>query len=174
MPFASDGDWRFSRLPTRKTTNLQLNFNNIAKFIFFPVFSAITTTIAVYRKKSSIVEYVSAGALTGAMYKFNMGLRGMTAGCLVGGALGTVAGAATLLILKTTGMTMEEARYWQYEWRRNRDDAINDSFKTAIKGSEQDEPMFGEHDKMFAKSNSLDIKILESEESQKGEIKLKK
>lgn len=103
-----------------------------------------------------------------------MGLRGMTAGCLVGGALGTVAGAATLLILKTTGMTMEEARYWQYEWRRNRDNTINDSYKSAIRGSEQDEPMFEEHDKVFAaKKNSLDIKMLEAEESQKVDNKLK-
>jgi hypothetical protein len=44
----------------------------------------LTTTISVYRGHSSILEYVVAGSITGALYKCNMGLRGMA----VGGGLG--------------------------------------------------------------------------------------
>jgi hypothetical protein len=45
----------------------------------------LTTSISVYRGYSSILEYVAAGFITGALYKFNMGLAGMA----VGGGLGT-------------------------------------------------------------------------------------
>jgi len=45
----------------------------------------LTTSISVYRGYSSILEYVAAGCITGAIYKFNMGLAGMA----VGGGLGT-------------------------------------------------------------------------------------
>ncbi len=62
-----------------------------------------------------------------------MGLRGMVAGGLVGGVFGTVAGGVSLLILKMTGKSMEEVRYWQYKWRIERDQAINESMKVIIK-----------------------------------------
>lgn len=123
-------------------------------------FSAITTCVAVYRGKSSMIEYISAGAITGATYKFSMGLRGMTAGALVGGAFGTIAGGVTLLLLKSTGMTMEEARYWQYKWRSNRDDTVNDALKVDIRGSEIHEPLFDAHDSKHGTTN-LDLKILD-------------
>lgn len=45
----------------------------------------LTTSISVYRGYSSILEYAAAGCITGALYKFNMGLAGMA----VGGGLGT-------------------------------------------------------------------------------------
>jgi hypothetical protein len=44
----------------------------------------LTTSVSVYRGYSSILEYVAAGCITGALYKFNMGLAGMA----VGGGLG--------------------------------------------------------------------------------------
>jgi hypothetical protein len=45
----------------------------------------LTTSISVYRGYSSVLEYAAAGCITGALYKFNMGLAGMA----VGGGLGT-------------------------------------------------------------------------------------
>lgn len=125
-------------------------------------FSGITTTIAVYRGKSSMYEYILAGTVTGAMYKFNMGLRGICAGAIVGGALGTLGGAGSLLILKTTGMTMEEMRYWQYKWRSTRDDNINDSYKSSLKGTEYSDQFLEHHDKnVSVGTDKLDIKILD-------------
>lgn len=58
-----------------------------------------------------------------------MGLKGMTAGGIVGGFLGGIGGAVSLLILKLSGTSMEETRYWQYKWRSNRDEAIAESYK---------------------------------------------
>ena len=62
---------------------------------------SITTVIAVYRGKSSMYEYIAAGLITGGCYKTNMGLKGMAAGGLVGGALGTIAGGLSLGPIKT-------------------------------------------------------------------------
>lgn len=89
----------------------------------------ITTSISVYRGKSSFIEYVTAGALTGMGYKFNMGPRGMAVGGLLGGALGGIAGGLSLLILNASGMSMEEVRYWQYKWRAQRDAHIHGAIK---------------------------------------------
>jgi complex I assembly factor TIMMDC1 len=126
----------------------------------FLVFSGLSTTIAVYRGKSSMVEYVSAGLATGALYKFNMGLRGMAAGGLVGGFLGGIAGGISLFILRSTGLTMEEVRYWQYKWRSSRDDAINEGHKSALKGTEMSDDHLDKHDQVVG-TNRLDIKILD-------------
>lgn len=100
--------------------------------LFSTSYVAITTTISVYNGKSSIWEYLTAGVITGSTYKMNMGLRGMVAGGLVGGAFGTVAGCASLLILKATGKSMEEVRYWQYRWKIERDQTINEALKVKI------------------------------------------
>lgn len=53
----------------------------------------------------------------------------MAAGGIIGGVLGGIGGAASLLILNLSGTSMEEVRYWQYKWRANRDDAIADAYK---------------------------------------------
>lgn len=68
-------------------------------------------------------EYLSAGAVAGSLYKINTGLRGMTVGGLLGGGLGGLAGLFSLLVLKASGTSMEEVRYWQYNWKRERDQA---------------------------------------------------
>lgn len=55
------------------------------------------------------------------MYKFNSGLRGMAAGGILGCGLGGLAGVISLMVLKASGTSMEEIRYWQYNWKRERD-----------------------------------------------------
>uniref|UniRef100_A0A336M3E5 Complex I assembly factor TIMMDC1, mitochondrial n=1 Tax=Culicoides sonorensis TaxID=179676 RepID=A0A336M3E5_CULSO len=88
--------------------------------LFTTTYTAITTTIASYRGKSSIWEYLAAGGTTGALYKFNMGLKGMVSGGVVGAGLGGIAGLLTLGLLKLSGQTMEDVRYWQYKWQLKR------------------------------------------------------
>uniref|UniRef100_A0A0K8TKI9 Complex I assembly factor TIMMDC1, mitochondrial n=1 Tax=Tabanus bromius TaxID=304241 RepID=A0A0K8TKI9_TABBR len=100
--------------------------------LFTTCYAGITTCVSVYRGKSSIYEYLAAGSVTGALYKVNMGLKGMAAGGIVGLALGGVAGTLSLLLLKATGTTMEEVRYWQYNWKLERDAAVRESIKAQI------------------------------------------
>lgn len=58
-----------------------------------------------------------------------MGPKGMVAGGLVGGVFGTVAGVVSLGILKLSGRSMEEVRYWQYKWKLDRYETINEAMK---------------------------------------------
>lgn len=100
--------------------------------------------------------------MTGSLYKFSMGPRGMLAGGLVGGAFGTVAGGLSLLILRTTGMSMEEVRYWQYKWRMERDQNINLSLKNAL---EEKDPLLDNHNQKYGENLSLAHLDVKNEES---------
>ncbi|KAH8338502.1 hypothetical protein KR059_007691 [Drosophila kikkawai] len=112
--------------------------------LFTTSYFGIITCISVYRGKSSIYEYLAAGSLTGSLYKMNLGLRGMAAGGIIGGFLGGVAGVASLLLMKASGTSMEEVRYWQYKWRLERDDNIQQAFKKMTEGDEPE--LFKVHD----------------------------
>ncbi|BFF90548.1 RPII140-upstream gene protein [Drosophila madeirensis] len=122
--------------------------------LFTTSYFGIITCISVYRDKSSIYEYLAAGSLTGATYKMNLGLRGMAAGGIIGGFMGGIAGVASLLLMKASGTSMEEVRYWQYKWRVNRDDNIQAAFK---KMTEDEHPeLFKAHDERVSEDVSLD------------------
>ncbi|KAH8257837.1 hypothetical protein KR038_001748 [Drosophila bunnanda] len=112
--------------------------------LFTTSYFGIITCISVYRGKSSIYEYLAAGSLTGSLYKMNLGLRGMAAGGIIGGFLGGVAGVTSLLLMKASGTSMEEVRYWQYKWRLERDDNIQQAFKKMTEGEEPE--LFKVHD----------------------------
>lgn len=120
-----------------------------------------------------MIEHITAGAATGAGYKMNMGLRGMTAGALVGGVLGTIAGSITWGILKLTGKTMEEIRMYNYQWRTSRDDAIDAAVKNQVKGTDFSDSsnIMEHHDRKFHKSG-IDLKMVtELIEKEQAEIK---
>lgn len=119
--------------------------------LFTTSYIGIQTVISVYRGKSSVYEYLVAGGVTGAMYKFNMGLRGMTSGGLVGLTFGGIAGLLSLAILRATGTTMEEVRFWQYKWQDSRDQAIRDSIAKQSAGDP--DPLLEGHHEKFGSSN---------------------
>ncbi|XP_017117478.1 RPII140-upstream gene protein [Drosophila elegans] len=122
--------------------------------LFTTSYFGIITCISVYRGKSSIYEYLAAGSVTGSLYKMNLGLRGMAAGGIIGGFLGGVAGVTSLLLMKASGTSMEEVRYWQYKWRLDRDDNIQQAFK---KLTEDEQPeLFKVHDEKVPEQVSLD------------------
>lgn len=85
--------------------------------LFTGSITLFTTTISVYRGKSSIFEYLGGGTITGMLYKLKSGPKAMIAGGVVGGALGSIAGAVSLGLMYLTGTSMEEMRYWQYKWK---------------------------------------------------------
>ncbi|XP_037895420.1 RPII140-upstream gene protein-like [Glossina fuscipes] len=45
--------------------------------LFATSYCGIVTMISVYRRKSSLYEYLPAGLISGALYKVNMGLKGI-------------------------------------------------------------------------------------------------
>jgi len=130
--------------------------------LFTSTYVGIVTTISVYRGKSSIYEYVAAGAVAGAMYKVNTGLRGMTVGGLLGIGLGGVAGAISLVVLKFSGTSMEEVRYWQYNWKKDRDQSITAAeLKNSL--SERDPLLDAHGEAISVKDHSLQTIKVEKE-----------
>ncbi|KAF7993216.1 hypothetical protein HCN44_006276 [Aphidius gifuensis] len=89
--------------------------------------------IAAYRGKPGIIEYIGAGALSGGLYKLNMGVRGLAVGTIVGAACGTVAGATSIALLKLTGYTMEDIQQTQYEIKNLRDERVRAAHKNMLK-----------------------------------------
>lgn len=73
----------------------------------FPI-RASSTCLYVYRGKFDLINFTSAGALTGGIYKANMGVKGAFAGSIVGSTLGTVYGCLTLGLLYVTGTKIED------------------------------------------------------------------
>lgn len=63
----------------------------------------------------------------------NIGVRGLAVGGLVGSVFGSVAGCCSLLILRMSGKSMEEVRYWQYKWKQDRERVIAEALKVYIK-----------------------------------------
>ncbi|KAJ9593273.1 hypothetical protein L9F63_015148 [Diploptera punctata] len=116
--------------------------------LFTGSYVLLTTTVAVYRGHSSLLEYIVAGSITGATYKCGLGLRGIIVGGGLGSVLGGVAGLASLGILKMSGMTMEEIRFWQYRWKQERE-------KQLYKGDEnQADPLFKLHNQTIGSSKT--------------------
>ncbi|KDR16313.1 RPII140-upstream gene protein [Zootermopsis nevadensis] len=115
--------------------------------LFTSSYVLLTTSVSVYRGHSSIVEYIAAGGVTGALYKCNMGLRGMAVGGGLGSVLGGICGLVSLSVLKMTGLTMEEIRYWQYQWKEDR-------YKQFIRSGDdnKENPLFTNHDKKIGPS----------------------
>jgi len=85
--------------------------------LFTGSYMLFTTAVSTYRNKSSVIEYSAGGVLAGAVYKLPMGPKAMFSGGLIGGALGTIAGAMSVGVMKLTGTTTEELRYFRHGWK---------------------------------------------------------
>ena len=64
--------------------------------------------MAIYRNKQSVTDYSTAGACTGALYKFNLGPKGMVSGGIIGMLFGTIAGGLVILSLKLKGKDYQD------------------------------------------------------------------
>lgn len=60
------------------------------------------------------------GAVTGFLYKMNLGLRGALVGSGLGSILGVVCGGLSILALKLSGITIDEVYTAQQEWVHSR------------------------------------------------------
>lgn len=62
------------------------------------------------------------GAVTGLLFKMNLGLRGALVGMGLGSILGGICGAVSLLILQISGVTIDEVLEAQKQWINLRDE----------------------------------------------------
>nr|CAD7396951.1 unnamed protein product [Timema cristinae] len=128
--------------------------------LFTSTYVLITTSISVYRGKSSILEYLAAGCITGSCFKMNMGVKGMVVGGLLGSALGGLAGGISLAIFSITGTSMEDVRYWQYKWKQERVKQEQKMFKTDEE--RKDFPLLKHHNKRIGPAGET-LTALDSE-----------
>jgi O-antigen ligase len=136
--------------------------------IFAMTYVGISTTISVYRNEYTVFEYIAGGMATGALYKWKMGPRGMFAGGCVGGFLGTFAGLVSIGLLKLTGTTMEEVRYWQYKWKSERINAYHEGLEKQSEsiGLSFKSKQYDDHDKRVGTSR-INLDELDDGESSK-------
>ncbi|NXI74367.1 TIDC1 factor, partial [Anseranas semipalmata] len=77
---------------------------------FVAIFNTVSTGLSAYRNKTTIGNFASAGAFTGALFRMHLGLHGLAGGFVFGTAFGIPAGGLLMLMQKLTGETLQEKR----------------------------------------------------------------
>ncbi|KAM9277802.1 complex I assembly factor TIMMDC1, mitochondrial isoform 1-T2 [Cariama cristata] len=77
---------------------------------FVTIFNMVSTGLSVYRNKTTISNFVSAGAFTGALFRMHLGLQGLAGGFVFGTAFGIPAGGLLMIMQKLAGETLQEKR----------------------------------------------------------------
>ncbi|XP_076579141.1 complex I assembly factor TIMMDC1, mitochondrial [Chaetodon auriga] len=77
---------------------------------FVTLFNSVSTGLSVYRDKYTLSHYAAAGAVTGGLFRLNLGLRGLVAGTVIGTALGVPTGALIIGMQSLAGEAVRERR----------------------------------------------------------------
>ncbi|XP_030327477.1 complex I assembly factor TIMMDC1, mitochondrial [Strigops habroptila] len=77
---------------------------------FVTIFNSVSTGLSVYRNKTTISNFASAGAFTGALFRMHLGLQGLAGGFMFGAAFGIPAGGLLIVMQKFAGETWDERR----------------------------------------------------------------
>lgn len=110
-----------SRFNMNESNGIELTVH----FFLFGFSSGVSTVVSEYRNKSSISDYSIAGLVTGALFKTNLGIKGMISGGFFGSLIGTVGGVAVISLLKLSGKSMKDIRVAQSKYIYARDEAFN-------------------------------------------------
>ncbi|XP_012221112.1 RPII140-upstream gene protein [Linepithema humile] len=100
--------------------------------LFCCMFSTLTTCTSAYRGKVATENYIFGGAVTGFLYKMNLGFRAALVGTGLGSMLGAVCGSLSILVLTLSGVTMDEVMTAQQEWINSRDKVIFERIKESM------------------------------------------
>ncbi|KFQ28772.1 Translocase of inner mitochondrial membrane domain-containing protein 1, partial [Mesitornis unicolor] len=77
---------------------------------FVMIFNTVSTGLSVYRDKTTIGNFASAGALTGALFRMHLGLQGLAGGFVFGAVFGIPAGGLLMVMQQLAGETLQEKR----------------------------------------------------------------
>lgn len=80
----------------------------VAAFVTF--FNTVSTGLCVYRDQNTLSHYAAAGAVTGGLFRLNLGVRGLVAGSIIGAVLGIPAGLMIISMQSLSGETIREKR----------------------------------------------------------------
>ncbi|XP_058411832.1 complex I assembly factor TIMMDC1, mitochondrial [Diceros bicornis minor] len=78
--------------------------------VFVTIFNTVNTGLSVYRNKNALSHFVIAGAVTGSLFRINLGLHGLVAGGIIGALLGTPIGSLMMALQKYYGETVQERK----------------------------------------------------------------
>ncbi|XP_024433882.1 complex I assembly factor TIMMDC1, mitochondrial [Desmodus rotundus] len=78
--------------------------------VFVTIFNTVNTGLNVYRDKNAISHFFIAGAVTGSLFRINLGLHGLVAGGIIGALLGTPIGSLLMALQKYYGETVQERK----------------------------------------------------------------
>ncbi|XP_045708029.1 complex I assembly factor TIMMDC1, mitochondrial [Phyllostomus hastatus] len=78
--------------------------------VFVTIFNIVNTGLNVYRDKNALSHFVIAGAVTGSLFRINLGLHGLVAGGIIGALLGTPIGSLLMALQKYYGETIQERK----------------------------------------------------------------
>lgn len=107
-------------------------------FSFLFIFN--TTLLSVYRGRTSVVDFIAAGSLTGVLWRITMGPRAVLVSGILGSVLGLFAGCVSSVAFYLSGTSMEELRYWHYH-----------SISKSIKGDDRSD----DNDKLTKSDSNL-------------------
>ncbi|XP_069616497.1 complex I assembly factor TIMMDC1, mitochondrial [Ranitomeya imitator] len=77
---------------------------------FVSIFNLTNASLAAYRDKVVVSNFAAAGAVTGGIFRLNLGLRGLVGGSVIGMLLGIPAGALISGLQTLTGQDLGELR----------------------------------------------------------------
>lgn len=77
--------------------------------------------LSVYRNKYSFWHYSAGGAAAGALYKFQLGPKGMVAGAVFGGLCGTLYGSWKVIVLKLTNRSEQDLINFRQDLKNMKD-----------------------------------------------------
>lgn len=77
---------------------------------FVTLFNSVSTGLSVYRDKYALSHYAVAGAVTGGLFRLNLGLGGLVAGTVIGAVLGIPTGALIISMQSLAGESSIERR----------------------------------------------------------------
>ncbi|KAL0600386.1 Complex I assembly factor TIMMDC1, mitochondrial [Plecturocebus cupreus] len=78
--------------------------------VFVTIFNTVNASLNVYRNKNAVSHFVIAGAVTGSLFRINLGLHGLVAGGILGALLGTPVGSLMMIVQKYCGETVQERK----------------------------------------------------------------
>ncbi|NP_001017828.1 complex I assembly factor TIMMDC1, mitochondrial [Danio rerio] len=77
---------------------------------FVTLFNTVNTGLTVYRDQNALSHFAVSGAVTGGVFRLNLGLRGLLSGTIIGVILGFPAGVLILGLQNLGGETMRDKR----------------------------------------------------------------